>query len=214
MPSFQTILRATVMAAVVAVVVKGWQLYGPTNEQVRSAVTQATDVARAILDRWKQQPKAVVEDPRLAVPRAQLLTPPVMPPSTAQATAPPLSPAAQPVAPKLLTDSGAARSVGPNQPPVAAASQAAPPAGSTAKDHMPELMSRLAQLGAADTNMTPWGDGGQMYRFSCRAPLTNAPIMMQHFESVAAEPTKAVEQVVVKLEAWRGAQRDGGTLRY
>jgi hypothetical protein len=78
---------------------------------------------------------------------------------------------------------------------------------------MPELMSRLAQLGAADTKMVPWGDGGQLYRFTCRAPLTNAPIMTQHFESVAAEPTQAVERVVAKLEKWRVAQRDGGTLR-
>lgn len=214
MPSFQTILRATVMAAVVAVVVKGWQLYGPTNEQVKSAVAQATDVGRAILDRWKQEPKAAIEDPRLAMPRAQLAAPTANPPSTAQATAPQLLPATQPEAPKLLPESGVASSVGPSQSTTTAANQTTPLSDSAAKDRMPDLMSRLAQLGAADTNMAPWGDGGQMYRFSCRAPLTNAPIMMQHFESVAAEPTQAVEQVVAKLEAWRVAQRDGGTLRY
>lgn len=214
MPSFQTILRATVMAAVIAVVVKGWQLYGPTNEQVKSAVTQATDVGRAILDRWKQEPKAAVEDPRLAVPRGQLLTPPVMPPSAAQAAVPPLLPAIQPEAPKLLLEQSAATAERPNPPTTAVANPPASSANIGTKDRMPELMSRLAQLGAADTNMVTWGDGGQMYRFSCRAPLTNAPIMMQHFESVAAEPTQAVEQVVAKLEAWRVAQRDGGTLRY
>lgn len=214
MPSFQTILRATVMAAVVAVVVKGWQLYGPTNEQVKSAVTQATDVARALLDRWKQEPKAAVEDPRLAVPRAQLLTPPAMPPSTAQATAPQLLPATQPEAPKLLPEQNAESSTGPNPATTAAANQTTLAASSTAKDRMSELMTRLARLGAVDTKTVPWGDRGQMYRFSCRAPLTNAPIMMQHFESVAAQPTQAIEQVVAKLEAWRGTQRVGGTLRY
>lgn len=214
MPSFQTILRATVMAAVVAVVVKGWQLYGPTNEQVKSAVTQATDVARALLDRWKQEPKAAVEDPRLAVPRAQLLTPPAMPPSTAQATVPQLLPATQPEAPKLLPEQNAESSTGPNSATTAAANQTTLAASSTAKDRMSELMTQLARLGAVDTKTVPWGDRGQMYRFSCRAPLTNAPIMMQHFESVAAEPTQAIEQVVAKLEAWRGTQRDGGTLRY
>ena len=34
--------------------------------------------------------------------------------------------------------------------------------------------------------------------------------MTQHFESVAAEPALAVEQVVAKVEAWQIAQRDGG----
>lgn len=214
MPSFQTILRATVMAAVIAVVVKGWQLYGPTNEQVKSAVTQATDVGRAILDRWKQEPKAAVEDPRFAVPRAQLLTSPATPPSTIEATAPPLLPAVQPEPAKLLSEQRAASPERPNQPNSATANQSTPSANIAPNDRLPELMSRLAQLGAADTSMVPWGDGGQLYRFNCRAPLTNAPIMMQHFESVAAEPTRAVEQVLAKLEAWRTAQRDGGALRY
>lgn len=214
MPSFQTFVRATVMAAVVAVVVKGWHLYGPTNEQVQSAVAQATDVGRAILDRWKPRPKTTVQDPRLAAPRARLLTPPAMPPNTTQAAAPPLLPATQPEAPNLLSAQSATTPKRPNPSTTPAANQATPPANAALKDRMPELMSRLAQLGAADTNMVPWGDGGQMYRFSCRAPLANAPIMMQHFESVAAEPTKAVEQVVAKLEAWRVAQHDGGTLRY
>lgn len=79
---------------------------------------------------------------------------------------------------------------------------------------MPQLMSKLQQLGAADTNLAPWGNDGHMYRFTCKAPLANAPAMTQHFESVAAEPTLAVEQVVAKVEAWRVAQRDGGQLRY
>ena len=43
MPSFQTIFRAVVMVAVGAVAVKGWHLYGPTNEQVKSAVAQAVE---------------------------------------------------------------------------------------------------------------------------------------------------------------------------
>jgi hypothetical protein len=79
---------------------------------------------------------------------------------------------------------------------------------------MPELMSRLQKMGAADTNLSPWGSEGHLYRFSCRAPLVNAPAMTQHFESVATEPAAAVEQVIAKVEAWQVAQRDGGTLRY
>jgi hypothetical protein len=79
---------------------------------------------------------------------------------------------------------------------------------------MPELMSRLQKLGAADTNLAPWGSDGHLYRFTCRAPLASAPAMTKHFESVADQPTAAIEQVLAKVEAWQVAQRDGGTLRY
>jgi hypothetical protein len=36
----------------------------------------------------------------------------------------------------------------------------------------------------------------------------------QHFESVAAEPALAVEQVVAQVEAWRTARQNNGLLRY
>lgn len=213
MPSFQTVFRAAVMAAVVAVVVKGWHLYGPTNEQVKAAVAQATDVGRSILQRWKQEPKAVVQDPRLAAPQVQRPTPPAAPPNIASAAAPQLLPLAQAEASKLLSEG---QTASPTPPTVAtndSANQAALPPQAAAKDRMPELMSRLQQLGAADSKLAPWGDGGHLYRFTCRAPLANAPMMTQHFESIAADPAQAVEQVVAKLEAWQVAQREGGTLR-
>jgi hypothetical protein len=75
-------------------------------------------------------------------------------------------------------------------------------------------MSRLQKLGVADTNLAPWGSDGHLYRFTCRAPLANAPALAQHFECVAEQPDAAVEQVLAKVEAWQVAQRDGGTLRY
>jgi hypothetical protein len=110
-------------------------------------------------------------------------------------------------APKLLSDRASTSGPAAVAPPTA-------PSASTAGDRLPELMSRLQKLGAADTNLAPWGSDGRLYRFSCRAPLANAPSMTQHFESVAEQPAAAVEQVLAKVEAWQVAQRDGGTLRY
>jgi hypothetical protein len=188
MPSFQTVFRAVVMVAVGAAAVKGWRLYGPTNEQVKSAVAQAVEVVQSAIQS-RQQATTAVPDPRVA------------PIAVAPGIVPPAAPLVQAEAPKLLPDSGAMPAVETASPPLAG-------------DRMPELMTRLQKLGAADTNLAPWGSGGNLYRFSCRAPLANAPAMTQHFESVAAEPEVAVEQVVAKVEAWRVAQRDGGTLRY
>jgi hypothetical protein len=108
-------------------------------------------------------------------------------------------------APKLLPEQPAVLAAQAVPP---AATPFGPPAQSTdSTDRVSELISHLRQLGAAETNLTPWG-GGNLYRFSCRAPLANAPAMTQHFESVAAEPEKAVAAVVAKVEAWRVAERD------
>ena len=88
------------------------------------------------------------------------------------------------------------------------------PATGTNDDRVKTLMSRLEQLGGADPKLAPWGSSGHLFRCCCQAPLANSPAVMQHFESVAAEPALAVEQVVAKVEAWRTAQRNGGVLRY
>ena len=191
MPSFRTFFRAVVMAVVVAVGVKAWHLYGPTNEQVKSAVTQGVEMVQSALQSRQQASANLTPDPRVAAPTA----------SNANLSPAPLT---QTEAPKLLPESGASP----------AAAIQLPPATPESGDRLPALMSRLQQLGAADTNLTAWGNAGDLFRFTCRAPLANAPTMTQHFESVAAEPALAVEQVIAKVEAWQVAQRDGGQLRY
>jgi hypothetical protein len=205
MPSFQTLFRAVVMLGVGVVAVKGWQLYGPTNEKVKTVVAQGVDMLRNAVQSRQQSTADALPDPR-TTPRVGDTKQPAV--STAPAPmVMPTAPLAQAEAPKLLPDRGPAP--GPASPPPSAVS---PIAG--VSDRMPELMSRLQKLGAADTNLAPWGSDGRLYRFSCRAPLANAPAMTQHFESVAEQPTAAVEQVLAKVEAWQVAQRDGGTLRY
>ncbi|HEX3601809.1 MAG TPA: hypothetical protein VHU84_16765 [Lacipirellulaceae bacterium] len=203
MPSTQTIFRAVVMVVLAAVGVKGWRLYGPTNEQVKSVVSRGIEMAEAAVEGRSEEPITAQPDPHIA-PRQGEASQLLASNAPALTLTQPAQPTMQAEAPKLLPDRGATPNI---MVPAPA------PSGGTG-DRMPELMSRLQKMGAADTNLSPWGSEGHLYRFSCRAPLMNAPAMTQHFESVATEPAAAVEQVIAKMEAWQVAQRDGGTLRY
>jgi hypothetical protein len=84
-----------------------------------------------------------------------------------------------------------------------------PAALPTDSDRMSVLQGRLKQLGVVDSKLAQWGSGGQLYRFSCRANLANAANLERHFESVAAEPVTAVEEVLAKVESWRTAEQSG-----
>ncbi len=70
MPSFQTIFRAVVMVGVGAVAVEGWRLYGPTNEQLKTLVTQGVDMVQSAIQRSGQATANVPPDPRTATPPA------------------------------------------------------------------------------------------------------------------------------------------------
>jgi hypothetical protein len=74
-------------------------------------------------------------------------------------------------------------------------------------------MSRLEKLGVAEPKLAAWGTSGDLYRFCCEAKWGNSAAYTRHFESVAAEPVTAVEQVVAEVEAWRTAQRGNAGLR-
>lgn len=208
MPSFTTVFRAVVMLVVAAVGVKGWQLYGPTNEQVKTVVAQGVELVKSRL----ASQKPATPDPRNAAPPLATANPiaPIPGNLPAPATLSPSEP------PQLLPSSSAGLPAMPqkSEPAAPAFAQSAVQTPATTSDPMTGLMTKLQQLGAADTNLSPWGDGGHLYRFSCKAPLPAVPSMTQHFESVANEPTVAVEQVIAKVEAWRVAQRDESQLRY
>lgn len=191
MPSLTTIYRAIVMIVAGVIVVKGWQLYGPTAEQVKSFGVRAIEMAQVALS--NEQPTEAEptarNDPRLAAA-----------PRTALATASVVEPA--PLFSGLVgTDEGVAT-------PLAAqvGNISLLPAG--VADRLPPLYSRLEELGASDPQLRPWGSSGQMYRFCCRAALAGAPSVARHFEAVAAEPIAAVEQVVASVESWRVSHRD------
>lgn len=213
MPSFQTIFRAVVMIGVGAIAVKGWHAYGPTNAQVARAYNQLKDVVQASLPSSDEASATAAADPRLAPPKLSAATPPLVPmPGPQTQVLPPTMPAtAQAEAPKLLP--GTPSTTGLSSPfPAPGAPLSNDTLDTKSGDtRVSELIAKLQRLGAENASLAPWGNGG-LYRFSCSAPLANAPMMTQHFESVAAEPALAVEQVVAKVEAWRVAQRDGSML--
>jgi hypothetical protein len=211
MPSFTTIYRAAVMLAVGAIVFKGWQLYGPSAEQVKSVAVSAVDMAQTA---WKSYQSPTKDAHPAADSRGGA-------PAFAKGTQQPAADVAI-VPPALST-----QSLTPNPPvdvaPIGSASPATQspitplgatsPAASTNDERVHALLSRLEQLGGADPKLASWGSSGHLFRCSCQAPLANSPAVTQHFESVASEPALAVEQVVAKVEAWRTAQRSGGALR-
>jgi hypothetical protein len=215
MPSFTTIYRTMVMIAVGAIGVKAWQLYGPNNEQVKSTVAKGIEMAQAA---WNKQRSSGADSGLAANPAVlepalpnTLASParidPALPPALMRpqaagggATLNP-SPSSQvPATPQLIA--------APPSPPVGTV-----PAPASTDDRVTALISKLEQLGASDTKLSPWGSGGNLYRFCCRATPADSPALPQHFESVAAEPAAAVEQVLAKVEAWRTARQSDAMLR-
>jgi hypothetical protein len=214
MPTFNTIFRATVMLAVGAVVFKGWQMYGPPAEQVKSIAARAMDVAQAA---WKNlqspeknaQPAAAPQGaaPGFAqTPQAPAADFAIAPPALSTPTLTPSPP------PGAMIPSTSAPAAPMTQAPITPLADA-PPATVPKDDRVQALLSRLEQLGGADSKLAAWGSSGHLFRCCCQAPLTNSPAVTQHFESVAAEPALAVEQVVAKVEAWQMARRNNTLLR-
>jgi hypothetical protein len=210
MPSLTTIYRAGVMLAVGAIAFKGWQLFGPPTEKVKSIAVNAVDMAQSAWKSFQTPDKAATPptQPRAGTPPfAQTLQPPaaniaIAPPALSTQTLTPSPTGAIP-----------STSAPAMQPPITPLAETAPATGLKG-DRVQALLSRLEQLGGADPKLAPWGSSGHLFRCCCQAPLANSPAVTQHFESVAAEPSLAVEQVVAKVEAWRTAQRNGGVLRY
>jgi hypothetical protein len=212
MPSFQTIYRAIVMLAVGVIVVKGWQLYGPSADQVKSAAMSAMDMAETAWKNWQKPGEAsrpATDAQESAPPFAKATQQPAATASLAP-SAPLLSQAPSSVVPANAVP---AASIPASQPTIVPPTEQVSQASTATDDRMPALLSRLEQLGATDPKVAPWGSSGHLYRCSCGAALANSPAFTQHFESVATEPALAVEQVVAKVETWRTARRDDAALR-
>ena len=182
MTPLRTIYRLVVMAAAGVIVIKGWQLCGPTTDQVKAFAVDAIELAAAAWDRTKSPampPDALADDPR--PPAISLNADGVSVPSV---VAPPIIRASETVA----------------APAVNAPFPAAP-------ERLPELLAHLQEIGGANPQLGAWGSSGELYRFSCRAQLPDSPLFVRHFEAVANEPLAAVEQVVANVEAWRAERQ-------
>jgi cytoskeletal protein RodZ len=195
MPSLTTVVRALVMIVTGLMVVKGWQLYGPSTEQVRTFAVAALEKAQAA---WNESAEnssdaqSTPVDPRTNAPDVVMQGVPVATTPTPIATAPQLVP--------LNTNADVV--TGARDAASAPATLTATPA----EDAVAKLLTQLEVMGVADAQVAPWGTSGGLYRCCCRAKLAETSVVARHFEAVADNPTAAVEQVAAKVEAWRTEQ--------
>jgi hypothetical protein len=204
MSSLRTIFRALVMVAAGVIVVKGWQLHGPSSEKVKATAISAIEMAEAAWNNT-QQPAAsppVANDPR---PQGALIaseqavsseTAPLFAVTNNAPAAPQLNAAEDPAVATTAPDAGPSTTTG----------DSATASAGWESGRMPELLARLEEIGGVNPQLGAWGTSGQLYRFSCRARLADSPSFSRHFEAVAEEPLAAVEQVVASVEAWRAEQ--------
>jgi hypothetical protein len=208
MDAFKTVFRLVVMCAALGIGYQAWQLYGPPKDQLKSLAVRALDAARTALEGTGQKGSAaaLTADPRPVAPAFGASAPVAGQVMQAQALVPAgeLS-AGEPITPPALAPPPALDAL--NLTEAAAETTAV---AAAVDSELQALYSQLDQLGAHDCQLSAWGSGGQLYRFSCRAPLAGTATFQQHFDAVANGPTAAVEAVLAKVAAWR-AQRNSGS---
>ena len=224
----QTFFRAIVMMVVLAAAWKGWQLYGPPTELLKSMAARVVAMADRALDGATDSDGATLDpdDPRTAAPAAAASLPAA--PSLASATGAvepfATAPASPPLLPTTTTEtspgssaiSAATASVSEDTKPASPFDSAAPGSAADVRESESQLeaiLARLEELGIRDHQLESWGAAGELYRFSCRAPWGEAASFTRHFESVADQPLAAVEAVAAKVDAWRIAESGDRTLR-
>jgi hypothetical protein len=209
MPSFKTTYRAAVMIATVVIVVKGWQLYGPSTDRIKNFAVAAIEAAQTAWNKPHVESAQDSENP--ADPRTSTS------PRVAAATGSPVDATPPVSAPGLIlplpsadvtTGDVAAERAGGGNPTPSLPQDDEPGKKDATADDLPALFSQLTAMGVSDQQLTAWGSSGRLHRFSCRAKLVDTPIHTRHFEAVSERPVAAVEQVVAQVEAWRAAQRE------
>jgi hypothetical protein len=180
------------MGTTLAIGVMGWRLYGPPAAQVKSIALEAMGRAENMLrpsdDRAAPAtplPPVTIAPPVAAAP-PQLLTAPVDRLGTA------------PLSEQSDKMPGAA-------PPTKPAAEAEEPIAR--EERLNSLLAQLVDLDVQEPQVGRWGASGQLFRCSCRASWGQSPQFSRHFESVAAHPEAAVEQVLDQVVAWRSAER-------
>jgi hypothetical protein len=222
MASLQTFFRTVVMLATLGLVAKAWYLYGPTVEEMKTIGARAAEVAQQTWTDYWQKPagSSLADDPRVPhaggppapfVPQGAPIEP--IPHVPNHATAPSSAGSVQLAGgmPAEIVEIAPLRpssAWSPSSPPEPTR---LPPDNSALAPQpdarLPALLEQLTKLGVRDQELSPWGSGGELMRFSCNVPWANSPAYSRHFEAVATTPVAAVEQVATEIEAWRSGQR-------
>lgn len=195
MQTLKSMYRILVMGTTLAIVVMGWRLYGPSAAQCKTIALRGLDFVQTQLQPVQEQKG---KQPERAPTALQPVVPMAAPISAV--TSPPLL-AVRPVAndgpskSDLLGDSGGGA--------IAIADEYSP-SGLPVEDFaLKAMLTRYTELDIKDPKLAPWGASGQLYRFCCRATWGESPHFSRHFESVAPEPAKAIEQVLTQVSVWR-----------
>jgi hypothetical protein len=194
--------RIIVMGATLAIVVMGWRLYGPSAAECKSIALKGLEKIESMLRTPDETREALAGSPpsqlQPSSPPAALL---------AASDSPPLFAAAsEPIKNRMEADRLRDQSGGETRPTDEIRPVGYETLGDVPGDedqHLKSLLARLAEFDVQELQLAPWGGSGQLFRFCCRASWGNSPQFSRHFESVAAEPALAVEQVLAQVSNWR-----------
>jgi len=100
---------------------------------------------------------------------------------------------------KDMPNLGESRGTFPLRPPTAA-SASSPPPGLGFR----EIQARLQELGATYYLLETWGSEKLLFRFYCRMAVGGNPDHTYYFEAVNSDPLQAMQEVLQRVEQWRG----------
>jgi hypothetical protein len=210
MESFRTMFRFVVMLVALFLGYQGWQRYGPPAGRLKSFTQRTLEIAQSALRDESQATsgaaKLAADPPAAAPPLAASASANPGPIQRAQALVPedsvrPDEEPARFAPPELMA------ATLPPAPPTNP-SQPAGPIEQSPNADLAALYARLDQLGVHERGLQYWGGSGQLYRFECQAAVGESPDFSRQFESYAAEPRAAVEEVLAKVASWRESQRN------
>ena len=93
----------------------------------------------------------------------------------------------------------------PLQPPPADPSLGNLPIGlPVAAAELRDIQERLRELGATYYLLESWGSDQQLFRFYCKVAVGGNADYTHWFEAIHADPLQAMQQVLRRVEAWRG----------
>jgi len=221
-----TAFRAIVMLAVLVGLPAAWVYYGPLPPSAMGVIQRTVATAKQSLG-WKDQgspTRWTVETPKTAprfdasvvqATRSTAQTTQLMAQATRhfqQQTA-----SQGPVVPTqpMMRDSQftlasatvpAAKPAAPMQAPMQAPMKIDAELARQLEPHL----SLLRSLDATEYTLENWGGEGKLYRFRCAITLGESDDHTRQFESVHADPLRAVHQVVGEVTSWQNALLTGG----
>jgi len=67
------------------------------------------------------------------------------------------------------------------------------------------LNLRLKALGATDSKLEHWGNGGELYRFSCFVVPSETCSYEKHFQFIGADAITVMLTVIADIEQWKNS---------